>query len=103
MPLSAGEVRHVAALARLALADAEVSALTDELGRILEHIEHLRQCDTDGLPPSAHALELTASREVGLRPDDPRPSLAPEAALGNAPAERRGYFLVPRVVEGESA
>jgi aspartyl-tRNA(Asn)/glutamyl-tRNA(Gln) amidotransferase subunit C len=101
MPLTPADVRHVAALARLSLGDAEVAALTDEVGRILEHIERLRACDTEGVPPTAHALSLTAGREAGLRPDDPRPPLPVEAALANAPAAHRGFFLVPRVVEGD--
>lgn len=103
MPLTSQEVRHVAALARLALGDGEVAALTDELGRILEHIERLRECDTTDVPATAHALALAADRDAGLRPDERRPSLAPETAVANAPASRQGWFLVPRVVENETA
>ena len=96
MPLGADDVRHVAALARLSLSAAEVDEQVRQLGRILDHIERLRACDTEGVPPTAHALALTG----GLRDDAVRPSLPVEAALANAPAAQNGFFLVPRVVEG---
>ena len=36
------DVRHVARLARIALAEEEVTTFQEQLGRVLEHIEHLR-------------------------------------------------------------
>lgn len=49
MPLSREEVLHVALLARLELDDAEIERYTWELNRILEHIEKLRELNTEGV------------------------------------------------------
>ena len=37
------DVRQVARLARIALADEEVTMFQGQLGRVLEHIEHLEE------------------------------------------------------------
>ncbi len=45
-------VRHVARLARLALTEEEISTFQGQLGRILEHIEHLKKLDVSGVDPT---------------------------------------------------
>jgi aspartyl-tRNA(Asn)/glutamyl-tRNA(Gln) amidotransferase subunit C len=95
LAISAAEVRHVAALCRLALPEGEVEALAATLGRILEHVQRLAECDVEGVPPTSHVVELGDT----LRDDEVRPSLPQEAAVANAAAARGGLFLVPRVVE----
>lgn len=95
MAITAAEVRHVAALCRLGVAPDEVEALAGQLGRILEHVQRLQDCDVAEVPPTSHVGELGAT----LRDDAVRPSLPSERALANAPAARAGVFLVPRVVE----
>ena len=57
-PLTRAEVEHVARLARLALTDDELDALTTELGAILEHAAQVSALDTAGVPPTAHPLPL---------------------------------------------
>ena len=65
------EVEHVARLARLALTDAEIDALTGELGAILDHAAEVSALETSDVPPTAHPLPLVNV----LRPDEPRPGL----------------------------
>jgi aspartyl-tRNA(Asn)/glutamyl-tRNA(Gln) amidotransferase subunit C len=93
--IPADEVRRVAALARVAVPEADVPRYARELGAILEHVARLQALDVSGLPPTATALV----RPGVTRPDEPRPGLPPGAALENAPAASGGFFLVPRVVE----
>lgn len=85
------QVLHVAGLARLRLSDEEVDRMAGELSGILEHVERISALDLDGVEPTAHVIEL---RNV-LRPDEPRPSLARERALGGAPDPAGGSFRVP--------
>jgi aspartyl-tRNA(Asn)/glutamyl-tRNA(Gln) amidotransferase subunit C len=85
------EVLHVARLARLRLDDGEVEAMARELSGVLDHIATLAELDLDGVPPTAHVVEVTGR----LRPDEPRPSLAREVALAQAPAVQDDGFLVP--------
>ena len=93
--LSLAEVEHVALLARLRLTEDEKRRLTEDLNVILTHFEILQQLDTEGVPPTAHALQL---RNV-LREDVSRPSLSREEFLREAPEARDEFFVVPRVVE----
>lgn len=87
-------VRHVAKLARLELSEQEETQLTDQLGAILDYVEQLREVDTTGVEPTAHALPLTNV----LRPDEPHASLSQAEVLQNAPASEQGMFRVPRIL-----
>ena len=94
MSLSTDEVRHVARLARLALADQEVEDLRTQLSAILAYAEKVGEVATTDVPPTGHAYPLTNV----LREDTPRPSLPQEAALSTAPDAEDGRFRVPRIV-----
>jgi aspartyl-tRNA(Asn)/glutamyl-tRNA(Gln) amidotransferase subunit C len=94
MTPSRQEIEKVALLARLRLSEAELSAMTGELGRIVQYVDQLSEVDTDGAEPMAHAIEI---RNV-LRDDRVAESLPRDEALANAPhREQRGY-LVPAVL-----
>lgn len=95
MSLTADEVRWVAHLARLQLTDAELATMTPQLSAIVEYVDLLKQVNTDGVEPLAHALEV---RNV-FRPDEPAPSLPVEEALANAPDRRGEFYAVPAVLE----
>ena len=95
MALSPEEVRWVAHLARLELTDAELDTMTRQLGAIVDYVAQLRQVNTDGVEPLAHAL---AVHNV-FRADEPAPSLPVEEALANAPDRRGDFFGVPAVLE----
>lgn len=85
------QVLHVARLARLRLSEEEVERMTGELSGILEHVDRIGELDLEGVEPTSHVVEL----ENVLRPDEPRPSLAPQAALAAAPDPADGAFRVP--------
>ncbi len=92
------DVARMAALARLALTEDEISAMTDDLEQILVHVAALEALDTEGVPPTAHGFEL----ETPLRPDVAAEPLDPELAVLNAPEREGTAFLVPKVLEEES-
>jgi aspartyl-tRNA(Asn)/glutamyl-tRNA(Gln) amidotransferase subunit C len=85
------EVLHVARLARLLLAEAEIEPLAVELSAILDHVARIDELDLDGVPPTSHVVDVTGA----LRPDEPRPCLPRDVALAQAPAVAEGGFLVP--------
>ncbi len=97
MTLSRDQVRHVAMLARLGLEEGEEEFYAQQLSRILEHINRLEAVNTDAIPPTAQVVEL---RNV-MRDDEPRPSLAQEEALANAPAAGDGFFVVKAIQESD--
>jgi aspartyl-tRNA(Asn)/glutamyl-tRNA(Gln) amidotransferase subunit C len=85
------QVLHVARLARLELSDEEVEKMAGELSKILGHIERISELDLDGVAPTSHVVEVGSA----LRPDEPRPSLPREVALGAAPDVADDGFRVP--------
>ena len=93
MSISRDQVLHVAALARLDLSDEEVERLTAELGAILDAVSKVSELDLDDVEPTSHPLDVVNV----WREDEPRPSLALEDALANAPDPEDGHFRVPAV------
>ncbi|MEA2709901.1 MAG: aspartyl-tRNA(Asn)/glutamyl-tRNA(Gln) amidotransferase subunit [Phycisphaerales bacterium] len=91
------QVKKVAKLARLALPEDRLQTLTGQLESILHYIDKLKQVDTTGVEPMAHALPV---RNV-LRPDIPQPALPLEKVLQNAPETDGPFFKVPKVIGGD--
>jgi aspartyl-tRNA(Asn)/glutamyl-tRNA(Gln) amidotransferase subunit C len=81
----------VAKLAQLALTEDELERLGAQLNQILEAVGKVSELDLSGVEPTAHPLDL-----VNVWADDePRPSLARDDALANAPDREAGFFRVP--------
>ena len=89
------DIDHVARLARIELTDEEKERLREQLGLILEHAAAVGEVATADVPPTATAIPRTNV----WREDEPEPSIPHDAAMANAPAEREGRFLVPRIAE----
>lgn len=89
------DVAHVAKLARLNLTEEETKLFQAQLGRILEFAEKLRELDTSQLEAAAHAVPIFNI----FREDEPRVGFTAEEALGNAPHQANGLFMVTKVVE----
>jgi aspartyl-tRNA(Asn)/glutamyl-tRNA(Gln) amidotransferase subunit C len=89
--ISRDDVLHVANLARLALTEEEVERFGEQLNVILEAVSKVSELDLEGVPPTSHPLEL-----VNVWADDePRPCLALDVALANAPEREDDAFRVP--------
>jgi aspartyl-tRNA(Asn)/glutamyl-tRNA(Gln) amidotransferase subunit C len=93
--LSRSDVEHVAHLARLGLADEELTRLEGQLNHILDQYTILTELPTDDIPPTAQTIEL----ENILREDVVRPSLPVDAILGNAPARDGDFVVVPAILD----
>lgn len=94
MKISKKEVLHVANLARLELDDAAIAQFSEQIGTILDYVDKLNQVDTEGVPPTSHAIDL----KNAFREDEEKAHLDREKALANAPAKEDGSFIVPKVV-----
>ncbi len=95
MAMDVEQVRWVAHLARLDLAESEMAVMAAQLGAILNYVEQLQQIDTTGIEPLAHPLAL----QNVFRDDQSAPSLPVDQALANAPARVEQYFSVPAVLD----
>ena len=89
------DVKYVAHLARLELTPEEEQKIGEQLGKVLEYVEKLREVDVSGVEPTAHAFPLVNV----TRPDEARPCLSNEQALANAPSKANGLFMVPKIIE----
>ena len=95
MSLTLAEVEHIADLARLRLTEDEKARYRQQLSAILDYVVQLQALDTSGIAPTSSVLP---ARSV-LRLDEPRPGLATEALLSNAPQVDSDQFRVPPVLE----
>ena len=98
MKITEEEVRYVADLANLKLADNEVTRLRADLDEILAHMDKLNELDTRDVEPMTQVL-YEAGETATLRADEERRCLGQDAALANAPQAGAGYFKIPKVIE----
>lgn len=89
------DVRYVAHLARLHLTDEEAARFQAQLEQVLGYVKELGKLNVDGVEPTAHAMPVNNV----FRKDEPRPCLDHEKAMANAPKERQGQFVVPKIIE----
>lgn len=92
--ISRDDVQAIAKLARLRLTDAEVEPLRRDLTAILQHMEALRELDTEGVAPMTHVIPVASC----TRPDTVAPSLSASVALAQAPRRSDDFFVVPNVI-----
>ena len=95
MGISDKEVRGIARLARLAVADEEVHEMSRQLGAILDFANQLDAADTEGVEPMAHPMDVAAR----LRRDEVTEEITREAFQKIAPATTDDLYLVPQVIE----
>lgn len=94
MPITIEEVKYVAALAKLSFNEEELAKIAKELDAIVGYVEQLKELNVDDVPPTSHVLDL----HNVFREDRVESWLTPEEALQNAPAQKMGYFSVPKVI-----
>lgn len=95
MPESELDVAYVAKLARLRLTDDEARLFQEQLTRVLEYADKLREVDVSAVEAAAHSVPMF---DV-VRADEARDWFTSEDALRNAPRQANGLFVVPKVVE----
>jgi aspartyl-tRNA(Asn)/glutamyl-tRNA(Gln) amidotransferase subunit C len=95
MSVDANTVRHIAHLARVAVAGDEVEHLRGEINAILAFVEQLSEVNVEGVEPMTSVTPMAMKK----RADEVTEGGDADAVLRNAPATERDYFLVPKVVE----
>ena len=87
-------VRKTAALARLDITAEEVARLAPQFAQILEAFQTISRLDVGAARPMTRA----GGEVPRMRPDLERPSLEPDAALGNAPERIEDFYSVPKTI-----
>lgn len=93
MSVTNEEVRRVAGLARLSIAEDRLPGLVDELNRILGHMDVLSKVKTGESVPA----EGVGASGTPLRPDTGGPIPLERPLADFAPSMRDGFILVPRL------
>ena len=92
--ISADDVRKVAILARLDLPEEKIATYTCQLESILDYVSQLAGIDTEGVPETTRAVEVTnVTREDGVTPTPVR-----EDILNQAPLREGDFFRVPKIL-----
>ncbi|HEV8358759.1 MAG TPA: Asp-tRNA(Asn)/Glu-tRNA(Gln) amidotransferase subunit GatC [Gemmatimonadales bacterium] len=93
MSVSAKEVAHVAALAELAVSEAELPALTAQLNRIVGFVAQLAELGE----PGAAEPYVAGPEAARLRADEVRPAALARPPAAIAPEFVDGFFVVPKL------
>ena len=94
--LGIDEVNRIAKLARIGLEPEEAAAMAIELAAIVTFVEQLQAVDVDNVEPTD---QVTGLVDV-MRDDVVKPSMDRAKLLANAPAQKDGYIVVKRVLNG---
>lgn len=88
-------IRKLAHLARLEFNEEKEQEMLQDLNKILNWVDQLRELDTENIEPLTHmSQEMNVFRE-----DVAENTISHEKALLNAPKKDSDYFRVPKVME----
>ena len=88
------EVKKVAHLARLELSEDQINNHADQLEKILEYIKQLEKIDTEDVPCTTRAIEVTNV----FRKDENKNFDCNEELLELGPSREDEYFKVPKII-----
>jgi aspartyl-tRNA(Asn)/glutamyl-tRNA(Gln) amidotransferase subunit C len=92
---SLDQIRRIADLARLELAEPELVAMQHELSAILALVDQMSAVDTEGVEPMSHPqAAMQRLRDDAVTETDRR-----AAFQAIAPQVEDGLYLVPQVIE----
>ncbi|MDO4295976.1 MAG: Asp-tRNA(Asn)/Glu-tRNA(Gln) amidotransferase subunit GatC [bacterium] len=90
-------IQNIGILAKLELSQEEAQKAREEMQKMLDYVEKLKELDTDNIEPMSHIFPVfNVFREDVVTNTNER-----EAMLANAPKEQDGQFVVPKTI-GES-
>ena len=95
MSIDKDTARRVAHLARIAVDEADLAPLAEQLSGILGFMEQLNEVNIDGVEPMTSVTPMDLPR----RADEVTDGNIQDKILANAPDAREGFFAVPKVVE----
>ncbi|HTM99582.1 MAG TPA: Asp-tRNA(Asn)/Glu-tRNA(Gln) amidotransferase subunit GatC [Pedobacter sp.] len=95
MKINKDTVHKVADLARIAIKDNEVDALTVEMNKILTFMEKLNELDTSAVKPLVYMNE----KPNVWREDMAKNEISTSEGLKNAAIHDENFFFVPKIID----
>ena len=99
MALTLTDVKRIAHLARLELADADAEHTLVQLNDFFGLVEQMQAVDTTGIAPLAHPIEQIEDVALRLRNDAVTENVNRDDYQRPEPAVQDGLYLVPKVIE----
>ena len=95
MKLDEKMVDKIAKLSKLKFNDEEKSTIINDMNKMLEFVDQLKELNTDHVEPLIHM-----SDEINvLREDEIVETISQQDALKNAPSKDSTYFKIPKVLD----
>jgi aspartyl-tRNA(Asn)/glutamyl-tRNA(Gln) amidotransferase subunit C len=95
MSIEIDEVKKIAKLAALDVADADLQSYATNLSNILDLVAQMEAVDTTGVTPMSHPFDVVQR----LREDKVTAENRRDDFLAMAPKTEDGLYLVPKVIE----
>lgn len=95
MSVTVEEVKKIAYLARLGIAEQDIAAYAEDLSGILDLIAQINEVDTDEITAMAHPMD----QKQRLREDVVLETNQREHFQSIAPQVESGLYLVPKVLD----
>ena len=98
MPITEADIKKVADLAHLELAEEELKTFGKQMIEIVNYVEQLNALDTANVEPAIGGLTPEGARTDSARDDEIAGSIGQKTALEEAPDPASGHFRVPKVL-----
>ena len=102
--ISKEEVEHIAKLARIGLPEEKIEKMGNEISKVLDYVEKLKEVDVEGIEPLSHPVDVkNVTREDKERPKtkDQRPEIRDERRkklLEMIPETTNGYLKTKAIL-----
>ena len=94
MRITSEEIKHIAALSRIAMSTHEVEMMRDQMSQILESFDILQQIETENVVPTGHSIDL----DTVTRIDEVTISSPVDDILANAPDTENDFIRIRSVL-----
>lgn len=88
-------VEYVAKLAKIKVTEEEKEFLREQLSKIIDYIDKLKELDVEGVEP----MRMLHTPKNIFRDDKVKSSPSGENILKNSPRRQDRYFKIPKVIE----
>jgi len=96
MAIDKSTVERIAELSKLKFDSSEQEAILEDMNRMLDFVEKLKEVDTEGVEPLVYMLD----EQPTVRLDKVEQVNTQAEALKNAPDADSDYMKVPKVMKG---
>ena len=94
MRITSEEIKHIAALSRIAMSTHEVGMMRDQMAQILESFDILQQIETENVVSTGHSIDL----DTVTRIDEVTRSSPVDDILANAPDTENDFIRIRSVL-----